>query len=121
MAAKGTFKVEFLKELERKVQAEWEEARVFEEDAPQKPDPSSKYMVTFPFPYMNGLLHLGHTFTITRVSESDHRIVQCTLHCTAVITCCFTDPQTTCTDIFLTCAKIGPTFLIDPQFRLHRS
>ena len=70
MAAKGTFKVEFLKEMERRVQAEWEEARVFEEDAPQKPDPSSKFMVTFPFPYMNGLLHLGHTFTITRVSRA---------------------------------------------------
>ena len=67
MAAKGTFKVEFLKEMERKVQADWEEDKVFEEDAPLKPvDSSSKYMVTFPFPYMNGLLHLGHTFTITR-------------------------------------------------------
>ena len=70
MAAKGTFKVEFLKELERKCQREWDEGRVFEEDAPQKAaDPASKFMVTFPFPYMNGLLHLGHTFTITRVSE----------------------------------------------------
>ena len=71
MAAKGTFKVEFLKEMERGVQSDWEKDHVFEEDAPQKPDPSSKYMVTFPFPYMNGLLHLGHTFTITRVSEPD--------------------------------------------------
>ena len=73
MAAKGTFKVEFLKEMERGVQSDWEKDHVFEEDAPQKPDPSSKYMVTFPFPYMNGLLHLGHTFTITRVSEPDMR------------------------------------------------
>ena len=78
MAAKGTFKVEFLKEMERKVQAEWEEERVFEEDAPQKPDPSSKYMVTFPFPYMNGLLHLGHTFTITRVSDPLPELFNCT-------------------------------------------
>ena len=25
-----------------------------------------RYMVTFPYPYMNGQLHLGHTFTISK-------------------------------------------------------
>lgn len=31
---KGTFKVEFLKNIEAKVQERWDEERIFEEDAP---------------------------------------------------------------------------------------
>jgi leucyl-tRNA synthetase len=42
----------------------WNEKRVFEaEPAPGK----KKTFVTFPFPYMNGPLHIGHCFTATRV------------------------------------------------------
>ena len=50
--------------LEEKWRRKWEEARIFEAD----PDPKrKKCFVTFPFPYMNGPLHLGHGFTATRV------------------------------------------------------
>ena len=27
---------------------------------------SKKFMVTFPYPYMNGKLHLGHAFSLTK-------------------------------------------------------
>ena len=66
---KGTFKVEFLKKIESDVQGKWDELKVFEENAPedgQKGSEDEKYFVTFPYPYMNGRLHLGHTFTISK-------------------------------------------------------
>jgi leucyl-tRNA synthetase len=56
--------MEFLKQIERKWQKRWEEARVFESD----PDPKrKKFFITFPYPYMNGPLHVGHGFTASRV------------------------------------------------------
>ena len=66
---KGTFKVEFLKDIEKNVQAKWDELKVFEVEAPEdgsKGTSDEKYLVTFPYPYMNGRLHLGHTFTISK-------------------------------------------------------
>jgi leucyl-tRNA synthetase len=52
------------KQIEEKWQKKWENAHVFEAD----PDPQrKKIFVTFPYPYMNGPLHVGHTFTATRV------------------------------------------------------
>jgi len=55
---------ERLKSIEAKWQRVWEEAKVYEADAsPGRP----KFFVTFPFPYMNGLPHLGSAFTILRV------------------------------------------------------
>jgi len=53
-----------LKEIEEKWRDKWENAHLFEADPnPHKP----KLMVTFPYPYMNGPLHVGHTFTASRV------------------------------------------------------
>ncbi len=52
------------KQIEQKWQQRWEAAHLFEAD----PDPNRpKKLVTFPFPYMNGPLHVGHTFTAARV------------------------------------------------------
>ena len=54
--------------IERAVQSLWKRHRVFSADADRSPrDPSSKYFATFPYPYMNGALHLGHAFTLAKV------------------------------------------------------
>ena len=50
--------------IEDKWISRWQENRVFE---PERNLSREKKMVTFPFPYMNGPLHLGHGFTATRV------------------------------------------------------
>ncbi|EDV99142.1 leucine--tRNA ligase, cytoplasmic [Drosophila grimshawi] len=65
---KGTFKVEYLQKIEQEVQQRWEVERVHETDAPTAPKKrqAEKFFVTFPFPYMNGRLHLGHTFSLTK-------------------------------------------------------
>jgi leucyl-tRNA synthetase len=60
--------------VEAKWQRLWREARAFEADA----DPSRPpYFVNFPYPYMNGLLHLGHTFTLLQleVAARYHRLL----------------------------------------------
>jgi len=69
---KGRFKVEYLKDIEKNVQKKWSDDKVFEEDAPEAGEGTAdeKYMVTFPYPYMNGRLHLGHTFTISKCEFS---------------------------------------------------
>lgn len=66
--------MEYLQKIERDVQAKWEKERVYEFDAPAEPRKSNdeKFMVTFPYPYMNGRLHLGHTFSLSKAEVSMH-------------------------------------------------
>ncbi|URD84302.1 leucyl-tRNA synthetase [Musa troglodytarum] len=46
----------------QEVQKRWEEHKVFEVDAGSKPPKEGeKFFGNFPYPYMNGLLHLGYT------------------------------------------------------------
>jgi leucyl-tRNA synthetase len=61
---KSRTKVVQLLEQERKIQERWAREKVFEEDAPAARQP--KYFTTFPYPYMNGRLHLGHTFSLSK-------------------------------------------------------
>jgi leucyl-tRNA synthetase len=57
-----------LRNIEIEVQRKWEDLkaseseRAVDENGNEKP----KYMVTFPYPYMNGRLHLGHAFSLTK-------------------------------------------------------
>ena len=62
-----------LLEIEAKMQAKWAQQKTFEVDAPaadSKEAKTGKYFATFPYPYMNGVLHLGHAFTISKVEFS---------------------------------------------------
>eukprot|EP01080_Neovahlkampfia_damariscottae_P009492 gene9492-1698_t len=54
-----------LQKIEQKVQKRWLAEKPYDRDAPEdlsKP----KYLITFPYPYMNGRLHLGHAFSLTK-------------------------------------------------------
>lgn len=51
-------------ENESKWLKRWEQAHIFEANPDTK---RKKIMVTFPYPYMNGPLHVGHAFTASRV------------------------------------------------------
>ena len=86
---KGTLKIENTEKRdtliasEKKYQQAWASSKVFEQDAPntqQVPFHSiapaelrkkyPKHMVTMAYPYMNGTLHAGHTFTASKVEFS---------------------------------------------------
>ncbi|KAH7882164.1 hypothetical protein F5I97DRAFT_1912888 [Phlebopus sp. FC_14] len=73
-----TGKRDYLVSLEKRYQARWQEDRLFETNAPPKEElegltPAEikekypKWFGNFPYPYMNGSLHLGHAFTISKV------------------------------------------------------
>ncbi|KAF7257889.1 hypothetical protein EG68_04670 [Paragonimus skrjabini miyazakii] len=66
MSRKGTAKLEELLQIEREVQALWEKEKLFEADALKGSDIKDKFFATFPYPYMNGRLHLGHTFSLLK-------------------------------------------------------
>ncbi|XP_068457332.1 leucine--tRNA ligase, cytoplasmic-like [Clinocottus analis] len=66
---KGTAKLDFLRKIEIEIQEKWEKEKAFECDAPTTVGESTnknKFFVTFPYPYMNGRLHLGHTFSLSK-------------------------------------------------------
>jgi len=70
-----TAKRDHLKDLEKKYQQRWESEKLFEIDAPKEDLLSGeelrqkypKWFGNFPYPYMNGSLHLGHAFTISKI------------------------------------------------------
>lgn len=87
--AKKMARRDHLIDLEHDVQARWAAAKLFE----GTPDPSRpKYMVTFPYPYMNGYLHVGHFFTMLKVEfagryhrlKGENVIFPFGLHCTGM-------------------------------------
>ncbi|KAF8494346.1 leucyl-tRNA synthetase [Russula emetica] len=73
-----TGKRDYLKSLEKKYQDDWEREHIFETDAPTQEETAGltsaqihekfpKWFGNFPYPYMNGSLHLGHAFTVSKI------------------------------------------------------
>ncbi|KAL0245939.1 hypothetical protein GEMRC1_007155 [Eukaryota sp. GEM-RC1] len=66
---RGTKRRDQLLEIQKSIQDYWYNQHIFEVDAPDPSSPESdqeKFLVTFPYPYMNGRLHIGHAFTISK-------------------------------------------------------
>ena len=65
---KSFSKRDCLLEIEAKVQTWWES--VFRAESRPKPlrdQPLDKFFGSFPFPYMNGILHLGHASSVSKL------------------------------------------------------
>ncbi|KAJ8123752.1 hypothetical protein ONZ43_g370 [Nemania bipapillata] len=67
----NTQKRDALVEVERKYQKVWAESGLFESNAPTATDVSQaqqgKFFSTMAYPYMNGSLHAGHAYTMSKV------------------------------------------------------
>ncbi len=50
--------------IEEKWQNRWKETGIFEAEPEEE---QKKYFLNFPYPYMNGYMHLGHAYTFLRV------------------------------------------------------
>ena len=59
---KAFYKRDALIEIEREMQAAWSVEKPYDAD----PVSGEKYFVTFTYPYMNGRLHLGHSFSLSK-------------------------------------------------------
>lgn len=97
-AAKGFDKLRELQRIEKLVQERWNDEHVFEGNAPadyKAGASKKKFMATFPFPYMNGLIHLGHLFTVTKAEFAvafhkmlgEDAIFPFAFHCTGMPIC----------------------------------
>lgn len=73
-----TFRRDALVEIEKKYQKIWADEKVFEVDAPtleecpiedveKVQEEIPKFFATMAYPYMNGVLHAGHAFTLSKV------------------------------------------------------
>ena len=68
-APKGTAKRDALCAAELQVQALWERENAFECNPSYNTttgEKDEKFITTFPYPYSNGHLHLGHAFSLTK-------------------------------------------------------
>lgn len=87
------YKRDALRALELAAQAKWADQKVFEANAPAPGEPvPPKFMATFPYPYMNGRLHLGHSFTLSKIEfaagyerlQGKRTLIPFGFHCTGM-------------------------------------
>uniref|UniRef100_A0A0G4FH79 leucine--tRNA ligase n=1 Tax=Chromera velia CCMP2878 TaxID=1169474 RepID=A0A0G4FH79_9ALVE len=67
--AKSFARRDHIRSVEKAMQKLWEEKGAYCVNAPAKwgdKKEDEKFFCTFPYPYMNGRLHLGHAFTMTK-------------------------------------------------------
>ena len=73
-----TARRDYLRGLEKKYQQRWQNGRLFEVNPPEQSElvglsqaeirkKYPKWFCNSPYPYLNGNLHLGHAFTISKV------------------------------------------------------
>ncbi|EME32838.1 leucyl-tRNA synthetase [Galdieria sulphuraria] len=71
----STVRRDQLLELQERVQEKWNRLQITSIDIPKETKEyeretankeRSKFLVTFPYPYMNGFLHLGHAFSLSK-------------------------------------------------------
>lgn len=76
LVIQNTSKRDSLQAIEARCQAKWHSEKVFEIDPPayqegvtgaEAHEKVPKFYGTMAYPYMNGILHLGHAFTLTKV------------------------------------------------------
>lgn len=67
--SKSHVRRDLLLQIQSSVQQQWQQEKVFEADAKAGGDRSTgdRFFGNFPYPYMNGLMHLGHAFTLSKV------------------------------------------------------
>lgn len=92
-SGKGTARRDLLLGLQAEAQGRWEAERVFEAAAPAPgSDGGKKFFGNFPYPYMNGLLHLGHAFSLSKLEfasayhrlRGEHVLFPQGFHCTGM-------------------------------------
>ena len=93
-ANKNTARRDTLLELQRIAQEKWHTEKTFEVDAPSAGDGAKqeKFFGNFPYPYMNGLLHLGHAFSLSKLEfasayhrlKGDQTLFPFAFHCTGM-------------------------------------
>lgn len=74
--------------IEKNIQNIWKEHGIYEKDIVDVSD--KKFMGNFPYPYMNGYLHVGHAFTLSKLDfltrfknmVCDNALLPFAFHCT---------------------------------------